>query len=66
MGEVVYVSEVEIERERGPLRRARLPVLDEPVHFGVHSEVARHYGVSPEDHPPRPTTLDYLVAATGG
>jgi hypothetical protein len=28
--------------------------------------VAEHYGVSPEAFPPRPTTLDYVVAAAGG
>jgi hypothetical protein len=36
------------------------------VLFGVHSEVAEHYGVSPEQLEPYDTTLDYLVAAAGG
>jgi hypothetical protein len=36
------------------------------VAFGVHSEVAEHYGVDPERFPPRATTLDYVVAAAGG
>jgi len=64
--EVVYVSRVRIERERGPLRLAYLPAEPEPVKFGVHSEIAAHYKVSSEDFPPRATTLDYVVAATGG
>jgi hypothetical protein len=34
--------------------------------FGVHSEVAEHYGVPPEDVEPYDTTLDYMVAAAGG
>ena len=38
----------------------------EPVTFGVHGAIAEHYGVSPDDHPPEATTIDYLVAATGG
>ena len=38
----------------------------EPVAFGVHSEVAEHYGVSAEQYPPHATTLDYVVAAAGG
>lgn len=63
---VVYVSRVRIERERGPLRLAYLPAESEPVKFGVHSEIAAHYKVSPENFPPRATTLDYVVAATGG
>ena len=66
MGEVVYRSRVRIERVRGPLRRAYLPVEREPVLFGVHSEVAEHYRVDPARHEPHATTLDYLVAATAG
>lgn len=50
----------------GPQRLAYLPAQDEPVTFGVHSEVADHYGVSPEQYPPHATTLDYVVAAAGG
>jgi hypothetical protein len=34
--------------------------------FGVHSEVAEHYGVSADQFPPHATTLDYVVAAAGG
>jgi hypothetical protein len=32
----------------------------------VHDEVAEHYGADPDRVPPRPTTLDYVVAAAGG
>jgi hypothetical protein len=67
MGDVVYVSEVHIEREKGPLRSATIPVEPEPIKFGVHGGIARHYGVDPaklsEVHA---TTLDYVVAAAGG
>lgn len=62
----VYTSRVLIERLRGPLRRAWLPAEDDPVAFGVHSEIAAHYGVDPADFPPNATTLDYVVAAAGG
>ena len=61
-----YVSRVRIERLGGPQRLAYLPAEDEPVPFGVHSEVAEHYGVRAEDYPPHATTLDYVVAAAGG
>ena len=64
-GNVVYVSRVHIERQRGPIRLAYLPAESEPVTFGVHSEVAVHYKVSPEEYPPHATTLDYVVAAHG-
>ena len=63
---VVYRSQVRIERVKGPHRRAFLPVKQDPVLFGVHSAVAAHYGVDPEIHEPRDTTLDYLVAAAAG
>lgn len=66
MGDVVYVSEVEIERQRGPVRHAHLPAEEAPVVFGVHSAIAAHYGVPEGAFPPHATTLDYVVAAAGG
>ena len=66
MAEVVYRSEVRIEREKGPLRRAYLPAEPEPVIFGVHGAVAEHYKMSPGEVEPHATTLDYVVAATAG
>ena len=66
MGEVKYVSRVRIERIRGPLRRAEIPGEDEAVYFGVHDEIAEHYGVAEPGDAQRATTLDYIVAAAGG
>jgi hypothetical protein len=66
VAEVSYVSRVRIERLGGPERLAWLPAEQEPIVFGVHSEVAEHYGVSREQFPPHATTLDYVVAAAGG
>ena len=67
MKKVAYVSQIRIERLRGPNRLAYLPAETEPVKFGVHGEVAEHYGLTgknlPETHA---TTLDYVVAAAGG
>jgi hypothetical protein len=62
----LYRSVIRIERVKGPLRRAYLPVDQAPVLFGLHSEVAEHYGVDTTIHEPHATTLDYLVAATAG
>jgi hypothetical protein len=64
--DIVYTSRVRIVREKGPHRVAYLPAEKDPVEFGVHSEIAQHYKVSPNDYPPRATTLDYIVAAAGG
>jgi hypothetical protein len=63
---VVYTSRVRIVREEGPDRVAYLPAETDPVRFGVHSEIAEHYKVSPDAYPPHATTLDYIVAAAGG
>jgi hypothetical protein len=51
---------------KGPLRRAYLPAEQEPIIFGLHSEVAEHYGVDAKVNDPHATTLDYLVAAAAG
>lgn len=66
MSEPVYRSEIRIERVQGPLRRAYLPAQREPVLFGVHGAVARHYQVAPQALEPHATTLDYVVAAAAG
>jgi hypothetical protein len=66
MGDVVYRSEVRIERVKGPLRRAYLPAEPDPVFFGVHGAVADHYHVDMKDHDPHATTIDYLVASAAG
>ena len=63
---VAYRSKVHIDRVKGPLRRAYLPAEPQPVLFGVHSEIAQHYGVDPTIHAPHATTLDYIVAAAAG
>ena len=66
MSEPVYVSNVRIERIRGPVRHAWLPAEKEPVIFGVHSEIAEHYGVDPAVFGEHAATLDYVVAAAAG
>ncbi len=66
MSAVVYTSRVSVVRERGPVRTATLPGRREPVTFGVHGEIAEHYGVDPHDQPEDATTIDFLVAAAGG
>lgn len=66
MGRVIYTSNVRIERVRGPLRRAIIPVEAEPVMFGVHSGIAEHYGVPAGTESERAATLDYIIAAAGG
>ena len=66
MSEATYVSRVKVEPVEGKIRQANIPAEDEPILFGVHSEVAEHYGVSPDEEEPHATTLDYLVAAAGG
>lgn len=67
MGDVVYVSKVNIERRSGPVRVAQLPGEAQPVIFSLHGAIAQHYGIDmariKESHA---TTIDYVVAALGG
>lgn len=64
--DVVYTSNVRIERVKGPLRRAYVPAESDHIHFGVHSEIAEHYGTDLNIHEPHAATLDYVVAAAAG
>jgi hypothetical protein len=66
MGEVVYRSEVAIERAKGPLRHAVIPAEERTVDFGVHGAIAEHYGAAEGTYEPHATTLDYVVAAAAG
>jgi hypothetical protein len=67
MSDIVYVSEVRIERRKGPIRIAHLPGESNPVTFSVHGAIAKHYGISEANLPePHAATLDYIVAAAGG
>lgn len=66
MSEVVYRSDVIVERLEGGLRRATLPGEREPVWFGVHGGIAEHYGRAPGTYDPHAATIDYVVAATAG
>ncbi len=66
MSNVVYESKVQIRRLGGPLRAATLPAENEPVIFGVHGAIAEHYGVDMSQTEAHATTIDYVVAATGG
>jgi len=67
MSDIKYISNVRIERRRGPLRVAHLPGEASPVHFSVHGGIATHYKIDPstltESHA---ATIDYVVAAAAG
>lgn len=67
MSQVVYVSNVQIERKSGPLRVAHLPGESQPVIFSVHGAIAEHYKVPPEKiKESHAATIDYVIAATAG
>lgn len=66
MEQPVYQSRVRIEPYDGPMRRAYVPGHNGPVTFGVHAEIAEHYGVDSDEYPPTTTTIDYLIAAAAG
>lgn len=67
MGNVVYVSKSQIERQKGPYRIAHLPGESQPVIYSVHGAIAEHYKMDPaklkESHS---STIDYVISATAG
>jgi hypothetical protein len=67
MGDAVYVSRSQIERQQGPLRVAHLPGESQPVIYSVHGAIAKHYKIDPatlkESHS---STIDYVISATAG
>jgi hypothetical protein len=66
VSDVVYRAEIPLTRVKGPLRLAQLPTEPDPVRFGTHGAIARHYGIRGEVDNPHATTIDYVIAATGG
>lgn len=68
MRDVVYKSRVRVEMEstQTKVRRAHLPSEREPVLFGVHDEIAEHYGIKPDVAEPHAATIDYVVAGAAG
>lgn len=66
MSEVVYKAVIPLSRIKGPLRLAQMPTERDPVRFGTHGPIARHYGIQGEVADPHATTIDYVIAATGG
>jgi hypothetical protein len=64
MSDTVYTADIRIDRIKGPYRHAWLPAHEGPVEFGVHGAIKEHYGADPDRE--ITTTLDYVMAATGG
>ncbi len=65
MSDVFYTSHVQVERQQGGLRTAHLPGEANPVVFGTHGPIRKHYG-APEGTEERASTLDYIVATAAG
>ena len=64
MGELIHISRIRIEKDKGPTRRAYIEHFPEAVRYGVHGGVKKFYGVEPPED--LPTTLDHMVAAVAG
>ncbi|MBI5014722.1 MAG: hypothetical protein HZB55_04435 [Deltaproteobacteria bacterium] len=64
MGSVVHTSRISITRVKGPVRKAVIEGLNEPVYYGIHGGIQKFYGVDPgEEHA---ATLDHIVGAVAG
>lgn len=68
MADVVYTSNVRVERLPGPgsLREAYLPGEPDPVVYGMHGAIAEHYGHTGGDFQTHASTIDHLVGAALG
>lgn len=64
MAEIVHTSRIRIVQDTPPVRRAFIESFEDPIYFGVHSNIAKFYGMEPEVQ--YPATLDHLIAAVGG
>ena len=64
MGELIHQSRIKIVREKGPIRRATIEGLPEPIYYGVHGGIKKFYNIEPERE--HAATLDHMVAATAG
>lgn len=64
VSDTVYTADIRIDRIAGPYRHAWVPAHDGPVEFGVHGAIKEHYGADPDRE--ITTTLDYVMASTGG
>ena len=60
----VHTSKIKIYRDEHMVRRAYIEGFEEPVLFGVHSNIKDFYGVDPKEE--HPATLDYIIAGTAG
>ena len=64
MGEIVHTSRITIVRENGPVRKANIEGLPQPIYYGMHGGIKKFYKVEPEvEHA---ATLDHIVGAVGG
>ena len=66
MARLLHLSKVKIHKEPGKnkIKQARFEGFPDVARMGVHGGIAQFFGITPEE--PRPSTLDYLVAAVGG
>lgn len=64
MADPIEISKIHIVQDERPNRRAYIADFTEPIYFGVHGGVKDFYKATPEIE--YPSTLDHIVAATGG
>jgi len=65
VGAAVHTSRISITRERGPVRKALIEGLAEPVFYGIHGGIQKcSIGATPwRKHA---ATLDHIVGAAAG
>ncbi|MBI4454395.1 MAG: hypothetical protein HY644_00680 [Acidobacteria bacterium] len=64
MGDVITISRSKIYQDKRPIRRAYIASFQEPVRYGVHSDIKEFYKMEPDEE--FPSTLDHVVSAVAG
>ena len=61
---LIHTSHIKIYKDECPVRRAHIEGSDEPVNYGIHSNIKDFYGYVSEIVYPAP--LDHIIAAAAG
>ncbi len=60
---VVYRSHINAVPKPGMIKLVDLPGESEPVHMGMHGDLAKHFKLVEGTFTPRASTLDYVIGA---
>lgn len=66
MSNVYYVSKSSLKTDEGVRLSVKIPIEENPIHFGLHTVLAKFFGYDPEKISSTAASIDYVVAAIAG